>query len=280
MRLKTILVCLTTEANTPSLLKAAAMLARRTHAHVICLHTIEAIGIYPGIAVHINAPAYDSFNQSQHQQAEAIKQLVDHFAASEDFVVEWRLLRAQSTTAADRMLESARAADLVVMAQEAPSEDRYDQHGVQAAVIRGAGRPVLVVPHRFEAETLGQNVLIGWSPTREATRAAHDALILTAPDASVRVLVAGKGTGPADSILETAKDFAAALGRHGLKVEVISLAVPTGTVANALQQEAEAHGADMIVTGAFGHSKLYDFVLGAVTNELLHEMRLPVLFSK
>ena len=280
MKPKTILVCLTTEANTPSLLQAASVLARRTEAHVICLHTIEAIVVYPGIAMHIGAPAYDRFNASQRAQADAIKAMVDQVADVEDFVVEWRLLQSRSTTAADRMLESARAADLVIMAQEAPSEDRSDQHGVQEAVIRGAGRPVLVIPHHQMVDTLGERLLVGWSPTREAARAAHDALMLASDGAAAHILMAGKGTGPDDADLETAKDLAAGFGRHGLETELISLAVASGTVAEALQSEAEARKADLIVTGAFGHSRIYDFVLGAVTGDLLRHMRTPILFSK
>ena len=280
MPIRTLQVCLTTEANTPSLLSAAAAVARKNNAHVICLHTIEALEVYPGIAMHVSAPMAAQLNAGQQDQAKAIKELVDAFAEREDFTVEWRLLTAQSTTAADRMLESAYAADLVIMAQEARDTDRPDQRGVQEAVVRRSGRPILLIPHGYIVEDLGKTLMIGWSPTREAARAAHDALALAQEGAQAHLLVAGARKEPGTAELDTAKEMALGLERHGVSVNVMPLALARESVASALQAEAEAYGADLIVTGGFGHSRLYDFVVGAVTHELLRDMRLPVLLSK
>lgn len=280
MPVRTVQVCLTTEVNTPSLLSAAGAVARQGNAHVICLHTIEALEVYPGIAMHVSAPMAAQLNAGQLAVAKAIKKLVDAFAEREDFVVEWRLLKANSTSAADRMLESAYGADLVIMAQEDPDSDRPDQRGVQEAVIRRSGRPVLVVPHGLMVDDLGRTLMIGWSPTREAARAAHDALALAQEGASAHVLVAGTRKEPGSAELDTAREMAVGLERHGLSVNLIPMTVARESVASALQDEAVARGADLIVTGGFGHSRLYDFVVGAVTHELLREMRLPVLLSK
>ena len=62
-------------------------------------------------------------------------------------------------------------------------------------------------------------------------------------------------------------------------VNLIAEEAPYRSIAAALQDTAEELGADMIVTGAFGHSMIYDFVIGAVTSDLLSSMKLPVLFS-
>lgn len=280
MPFRTIQVCLTTEENTPSLLSAAAAVARQGNAHVICLHTIAALEIYPGIAVHATETMASMFQAAQQKQAEAIKEMVDAFAAREDFVVEWRLLKAQSTTAADRMLESSYGADLVIMAQETRGEDRPDQRGVQEAVIKSSGRPVLVIPRGYMVQELGRTLVIGWSATREAARAAHDVLGLMHPNASARVLVAGMGAGPNAQQLATAKEMSLGLERHGLSVKLVPLALTEHSIADELQVQADAIGADLIVTGGFGHSRLYDFVVGAVTHELLRKLRVPVLFSK
>ena len=280
MPVRTILVCLTTEANTPSMLSAAAAVARQGNAHVICLHTIEALEIYPGIAMHVSAPMAAQFNAGQQAQADAIKKCVDDFAGREDFAVEWRLLRTHSTTAADRMLESAYSADLIIMAQESKENDRPDQRGVQEAVVRRSGRPVMIVPHGYMVEEIGRTLMIGWSPTREAARATHDALALAQTGAKAHVLVAGARKEPGTAELDTAREMALGLERQGLTVNLMPLALAQESIASALQDEAQAHGADLIVTGGFGHSRLYDFVVGAVTHELLRDMRLPVLLSK
>jgi len=280
MPIKTVQVCLTTEENTPSLLSAAAVVARRENAHVICLHTVEGLEVYPGIAAHVTDTMASMFAAAQKKQADAIKEMVDDFAAREEFLVEWRLLNARSTTAADRMIESAYGVDLVIMAQEMRDIDRPDQRGVQEAVIKNSGRPVLVIPQGYMLEDLGRTLVIGWSATREAARAAHDVLGLIQPNAKAQVLVAGLGAEPDAEQLATAKEMSLGLERHGLSVNLIPLAITAHTVADELQIQADAVGADLIVTGGFGHSRLYDFVYGAVTHELLRTQRTPVLFSK
>ena len=280
MAVKTILVCLTTESNARPLMQAAMLLAEANGAHLTCLHTVEAMEIYPGIAVHSTNPAYEDFNRSQQHQADAIKTVFDDFVAKSDLSAEWRCVKAASTSASDRILESARSADLVLMAQEAPANDRPDQRRIQQAVIRYSGRPVLVIPHGMMVTTLGAKMMIGWSSTRESARAAHDAATLAQEGAMAGILVAHGRKAPEGHELDTARDLAAALDRHGLQVEVVPLAAGLRSIAESLQDEAIARGADLIVTGAFGHSMIYDFVIGAVTSDLLSTMQLPVLFSK
>ena len=71
-----------------------------------------------------------------------------------------------------------------------------------------------------------------------------------------------------------------ALDRHGFKTEVVARTASRGQVAEELEEIAFEADADLIVTGAFGHSRLYDFVIGAVTLDLMRNSRLPVLFSR
>ena len=77
-----------------------------------------------------------------------------------------------------------------------------------------------------------------------------------------------------------ANDLAAALARHGLQVKVVHRDKDGDKVADVLNHEAFEMGADMVVSGAFGHSRVYDFVIGAATRALLKGAKLPVLFSK
>ena len=275
-----ILAALTTEAATPSVLKVAEVIARRAPVHVTGLHTLGAIAIYPGIAIHIPAPAHESFNNAQTAQAEAIKVMFDDFADDDAFSSRWRLIQADSINAADRMVESALTADLVVIAQEDRDSDRPDQRGAPEALIRRSGRPVIVVPRGWESPTLGKSIVIGWSATRESARAAHDAVALAEPGATIHILVADPSPTSRSEEMDTAKELAAKLDRLGFEANVIAAEVSYRTIAEALQDAADEHGADLIAVGAFGHSRIYDFVMGAVTTELLENERRPVLFSK
>ncbi|MDU8912455.1 universal stress protein [Aestuariicoccus sp. MJ-SS9] len=279
MALGTILVCLTTQEHAATLMKLAAGLARKHMAHLIGLHTLEALLVYPGIAMHVPEPAFAEFNASQRAEAEAIERIFDRYTRNEDFPSEWRLLKAESVSATDRMIESARTADLVIMAHEDPDADRFDQRRAQAAVIRESGRPVIVVPRDYDGPPVGANILLGWSNTRETARAAHDLIPLADPGASVTVLRITDGVSDEMRYYE-ALDLAAMFDRHGLKPALQHRERGGDDIAALLGQFAFETGADLIVTGAFGHSRAFDFVLGATSYALLRDAKLPVLFSR
>jgi nucleotide-binding universal stress UspA family protein len=279
MGLKTLLVCLTSPETAETLMKAAVPLARKHGAHLIGLHVIEALLVYPGIAMHIPEPAFTTFNTSQKNTAAAIRKIFTKHTTNEDFVSEFRLVRAESFTASEQMVSSARAADLVLMAHDDKEHERFDRRQAQIEVIRESGRPVIVLPPDYDGPEIGANLLLGWSDTREATRAAHDLLDVADKGAKLTILRVGKP--PKDPIQDSnAIDIAEMFSRHGLKPS-LDYREPAGeSTANILDEVAFEKGADLIVTGAFGHSRAYDFVLGAVTYGLLRDLRLPVLFSK
>lgn len=278
MTAKTILACLTTEAHADPVLKAACVLAEKTDAHVIGLHTLQALVVYPGVAMHIPDGIYEAFDQDQKEVAAKLEARFAEAMQGRDFPSEWRCLKAQSTEAAHRVVESARAADLVIMAQADPAEDRSDQRHLQERVIRESGCPVLVVPHDFAGDTLGAKIVLGWSGTREATRAAHN-LASVFPPGTVTVVSAHKETGDEMRASGTIA-IAEYLARHGFSTEIKHRDLAGQSVAEVLHEEATRTGADTLAVGAFGHSAIYDFVIGAATQDLLTNAKLPVMFSK
>ena len=279
MRLKTLLVCLTTVEHAEDLMKQAVPLARRNDAHLIGLHTVEALMVYPGIAMHIPDAAFAAFGESQKKETESIKKVFRRHTENETFQSEFRLVRAESLSAGDRMVESARAADLVIMAQEDRDAERGDQRNAQVQVIRESGRPVLIVPNGYDGPTVGSNIVLGWSDAREAARAGHDMLVVADEGASVTILRVGSARQDALRDSESI-DFAETLSRHGLKASLENRARDGARIAEVLCKAAFEKGADLIVTGALGHSRAYDFVVGATTHALLESATVPVLFSK
>lgn len=279
MTVRTILVCLTSTKTAASLLEAAALLARRDNAHVIGLYVTESLVMYPGIAVHIPEVSFQGFVANQQAHAKEVKEIFEMHAKAEDFPSEWRKVSSESGFLADSIIASARSVDLVVLAQEDDGDERPQINNLHERVIRECGRPVLVIPHDFTPETLGENIVLGWSETREATRAMHDLINVASADAKVCVLRVGKP--PANTLADhAANDLALALARHGPRVEVVHRDTDGEKVADILTHEAFEIGADMLATGAFGHSRAYDFVIGAATRALLRDTKLPVLFSK
>ena len=193
--------------------------------------------------------------------------------------IAYRLVQAQSNTASDRMIESARAANLVIMAHEDRDVGRHDQRHAQSAVIRQSGRPVIVIPNDFDGPPIGSNILLGWSGTREAARAAYDLLSIARPEAQITLL---RVKNNASDEMKDADllDLSTAMARHGHKVDVRHTECVGNAIADVLLRTAFEIGADLVATGAYGHSTAYDFVVGATTSALLKTANLPVMFSK
>jgi nucleotide-binding universal stress UspA family protein len=216
----------------------------------------------------------------QIEETAAIKAKFDHFTRLEDFVSGWREQDVTVIGAEDFLLNHLRAADLVLLGQVDPKTAQRDQTRLLEHVIRETGRPVLVLPQGKTDFGVAKHLLIGWSNTREATRAAHDALALLSPGAAVDILFVGTESNSTRGETVLREDLAAALDRHGFKVTMIDRPKAGSDTGDVLMEVAFQQGADLIASGAFGHSRVYDFVIGAVTRDLLEKSKVPVLFSK
>ncbi|MEM8790671.1 MAG: universal stress protein [Pseudomonadota bacterium] len=279
MTIRTLLLALATEEAAQCLAAPAAALARRTGAHLIGLHVVEAIEIYPGIAMHFGPKEMVGFQQAQEEKAGKIREIFEGAMASEDFVTEWRLIHANAVTSADRIIEHARSVDMVMMCQELRETERRDQREVLERVIREAGRPVLVVPKMGKYEAIGSKAMVGWAPTAESARAAHDALGILGEGAEADIVTIHHASNENDLARDTAKQLALCYDRHGVKATVLDRIDDGLSIGDILLNESFERGSDLIVTGAFGHSRAYDMLFGATTSYLLDQMTSPVMFS-
>ena len=134
-------------------------------------------------------------------------------------------------------------------------------------VILNAGRPVLVVPDAA-AGTSGERVLVAWKDTREARHAVQSALpyLKVAKHVSLVEIAEGVLELAARSELDDVEKY---LLRHGVKVSGKSVLTPEGLPADQLMNIARGDGMDLIVAGAYGHSRRREWVLGGVTGDLL-----------
>lgn len=280
MKYKTILLCLTDAAQAERLITAGCTLARRFDAHLIGLHVLQSLEVYPGAAIDLPPPAASSFAEEKLRQAEEIQSAFERLTTKEDFVSEWRLVKAGSAYSEDRLVEHAHCADLIVMVQADRDDHGAEQSRALQEVIKRSGRPILVIPYVGDFLTFGVHALIGWSATRESSRAVHDAIPLLADGGKATVIWVSQGSESSAYLESTAHQVATCLDRHGIDGTVTHWENSQIGIADALLNEAFDRQADLIVTGAFGHSKFYDFVIGATTSALLDHMTLPVLFSK
>lgn len=279
MAYKTILVCLTNRKNAERLTQFACGVARKFNAHLIGIHTLQALEVHSTVAVHIDAEIIKSFNEEQQKEADAIRDVFLKVTGTEDFVSEWRTTRPMSSNAADQLNQHARCSDLVIMAQPDKDLDRDDQTHIQRDVIEGSGRPVLILPSSGSFATIGENVLIGWSATKEATRAAHDAIPFVEDGGKANVFWVAKSNSKDSYLAHSGHQMATCLDRNGAEANVSHRVQVDLSIGDEILNEAADSGADLIVSGAYGHSRVYDFMIGATTPHLMKHMTVPVLFS-
>lgn len=180
-------------------------------------------------------------------------------AAGSRNAVEWR---QAVTFALDHVLAQARAADLIVAARPRRDGPMFDPMSVDGGgLVMAAGRPVLFVPPGLE-QLSAKRIVIGWKDTRESRRAIWDALPLLKAAEEVSVV-------SVETDDRAAKDVAAYLGSHGVAAVAKAQPKPTGSVGDELVRIANSERADLIVCGAYGHSRIGEWVFGGVTHDLL-----------
>jgi nucleotide-binding universal stress UspA family protein len=201
-----------------------------------------------------------------------VKAAADFRTAAADLPSLWTSVQAPP---AEMLACAARAADLIVMAAPRAADDyRYADPG---EVILHAGRPVLVVP-RHGRPLSGSAAVVAWRDTREARRALADALPLLVRAEKVLVVEVCGGGQKAEAEDRTA-DVAAALRRHGIEAQARVVHAPSENAAAELEAAAAGVGADLIVAGAYGHSRLGEWVFGGVTRDLLKRADCYLLMS-
>lgn len=169
-----------------------------------------------------------------------------------------------------------RGCDVIVVGQAKPDEEPVEVEELPDNLVLAAGRPVLIVPYIGQTKPVGGHVLLCWTDTREAARAMADAIPLLNSASEVTVLTAGLDA-PANEYI--GDDPARYLAAHGVRAEIrrsSSAGIDAGT---AILNEASDIGADLIVMGAYGHSRLRETIMGGATRTVLKGMTAPVLMS-
>lgn len=283
MKLRDVLVVLDGSARSGVVLDVTLTLARRHDAHVTGFCPLELLypidlGLrlsgYPGMLALQEAA--DSLDSEAREKAEAIEANFREELRRNDVRGDWQL-GADAIGGLTALCGCA--ADLVVLGQADPDHPLppVGRHLVEDALMN-SGRPLLLIPFIGQFDSIGNNVLVGWNGTREAARAAHDALLLVESPALVTVLTVERRK--PDSLEVPGADMAQHLARHGLNVSAARTVTDRSiTEADALLAYASDSGADLLVVGGYGHSRGRELILGGVSRTLLEQMTLPVLMS-
>ena len=176
----------------------------------------------------------------------------------------------------DALVDLARLHDLLIL--PVPEIDSFDRHYVEAVVFN-TGRPTLLLPSGKGNKGLNgiDKVVVAWDYSREASRALADALPLLMKAKQVHILsvLGEKGLRTTCALSDLEKYLAA----HQVKAVVELRSLKDGRIADLLSAYAQEVNADVLVMGAYGHSRFHEFILGGATQGILSNPTLPVLLS-
>jgi len=209
------------------------------------------------------------------EDAAAVGERLEKMLLNEAILGEWHMAIGLTEPFVTRW---AHCADLVILGQRIPDHDTglYRPEDV----ILSCSRPVLVVPCAGRRpDRLGENVLVAWNGSREVGRAVQDAMPLMSPPSAVTVLLVDPNDELAD--VELAQDLVAHLGRHGLnaRTQVVRHDLATLAVSDTILTQVAGLDADLLVMGAYSHSRFREIILGGVTRDILRDMNVPVLMA-
>jgi nucleotide-binding universal stress UspA family protein len=277
MPYKTLLVHVDGGARAPRRIDKAGRRARRFDAHLIGLHALSVIKL-PGYAQVVLEGGARLEEFQAKAAAEAARQAEQVFNRGVNAVglskSEWRASRGD---AAEVVPLHARYADLAVIGQPNASDASGVEPDFAERLVLAAGRPIVVIPYAGNFGEIGKRVLVAWNAGREATRALTDAIPMLREAQEVHVIAFNPVGAPHGEV--PGADIGLFLARHGIKVNVSQQTADDVDVGNQLLSRAADLDVDLIVMGAYGHSRMKELVLGGVTRTIFESMTVPVLMS-
>ncbi len=277
MTLKNLLVHLDDSPACAGRLAVAIDLAQAYEAHLTGLHVAVDPVLPGGVRGEIPVRFLAALEEQTEERAQAVMARFTEAVEKNGLTADSRTARGSVVQVAEIVSLHARYTDLVVLGQPDPDLARDANGHLAENVIMSSGRPALVVPYIGAGKRLGRRVLVAWDAGREAARAVNDALPFLRRAEKVAVLVLSPHKG--DHGPEPGADIALHLARHGVRAEAQHLSAGELSVANALLSRLVDLDIDLLVMGAYGHSRLREWVLGGVTREIFKQMTVPVLMS-
>ncbi|MEP4105623.1 MAG: universal stress protein [Nitratireductor sp.] len=265
---KTIVAVLQDEDDAARALDVAVAFAQKSDAHLIGVHA-EALPVPIASPMGFpDAALMGAEEDMSRERAARLETLFSQRMKRERVSWEWRSMYSFSGDSALSALESARCGDLVVAGQVDPEKGAAGSPDIET-LIQGAGRPVLVVPWRGTATTNAKRIVLAWNGSRQAARAAFDALALIVQADETTILSVDPVASPGEQGALPGTEIAAALARHGARVTVENRSSGDRSVAEIIAQTVSDKGADLLVHGAFSHSRLKEMFFGGTTRSTI-----------
>ena len=274
MSYKLIVLNLDEENAVDPLVKMAAALGEEFKTHIVGVHSLPLVEQPVSMVHYLPAEFYEKLNDSNLARAEKIKNTFELAMKAHNMPSEWMLHRGLGTGGTRNLIDHVRTSDLVIVSQN--SKERMPW--LQRELLQKTATPMMVVPSGGVDEFKAKKISIAWNGSMQTVRAIRDSMDLLIRADDVRLVCVGSES--KDNPRQIAgSDAATWLSHHGVNItldEHLEKHLKAGiSIVNAIEES----GADLIVMGGYGHSPLYDVVVGGVTDDVLSNAEIPVFLS-
>jgi nucleotide-binding universal stress UspA family protein len=183
---------------------------------------------------------------------------------------------ASASRRVEDIVKYARCVDLVIVGLGVPDDPTSDPQALDTEqLVIECGRPVLGIPIANVPEHIGQNIMVAWDGSRESSRALHDAIPFLREATTIKIV--SIKSDPTSVISPSA--VVAHLKRLGISATVDTTTDLRLPIEDEIFTRVDWEGVDLLVAGAFGHSRVREHLFGGVSRTILHQMMVPVLVS-
>ena len=268
--MKSILLHIYDDDALESRLQAAFDLARAFNGHITCLHATPYED-YLATDPIVVAALPEEFSEKMYQLRSELRARIEARLEAEGVSWDWVHFDELMSTS---LIRYSILSDVIIVSLGGPAILKHDPRPLAAAVSVGARAPVLGVPPDLPALRLDKPAIIAWNASPEAAAALRAALPVLRAVPQVYLVEIEEQLSPYP------RDLAARyLSRHDIGVEVVQRGGIDDGVSAALEQAAQELGAGLMVMGAYGHSRLREYLLGGVTRDLIVRSKLPLLLA-
>ncbi len=279
MPLKNILIHLDHTRGSETRLALGLEWARITEAHITAIALVGEVYFPTMAGVSLPPQLLDEQIKAAEERAKEVLDAARKQAEQAGIAIETR----HETAVIDRLpfvfARHARHADVAIVGQPDPEQDDLDATLLAEAAFMDSGRPALVIPYTCALRALPEKILVAWDGSREAVRAVNDALPFLEHAKAVTLLVIDPNRYKDRLGEDPGADMATQLARHNINVTLKTTKSEGLSVAETLQSEAQTAGAEIIVMGGYGHSRLREVLIGGVTHSMLNNSPIALMLS-
>lgn len=274
MSYKLIVLNLDEEDTVEPLVKMAASLGEDYKTHIIGVHSLPLVEQPVSLVHYLPADIYEKLNDSNLARATKIQKTFEQAMNLLNMPSEWVLHRGLGTGGTRNLIDHVRTSDLVIVSQNSKEKMPW----LQRELLQKSATPMMVVPSNGATDFQPKKVCVAWNGSLQTVRAIRDSMDLLIKADDVRIVcVGGEAKDRPGQI--PGSDAATWLSHHGVRITLDEHPDKKLTTGIAIVNAIEQSGADLLVMGGYGHSPLYDAVVGGVTDDVLANTDIPVFLS-